>query len=583
MILTALPTSFRRILVATLVLLCAGALVVARPSRADGLDGAERAARAAELIDGLDLDDARKELAASGDEPVLVLERGRLALYEGACDEATALLSRPDVARTQEGESLLDIAKGCARVIAATVLDRDEARAVEIRYQDENDRPLTPLLVETAVRARQALTRDLGVTWPRPTRIVVVRDLLSLSAMTGLPYEAAQTTGTVAVAKWGRVTLLSPRATRHGFAWRDTLVHELTHLAVTRATVDRAPLWLQEGVAKREEIRWREPSPFDDRPSPDGLALRGMELGIDLALDRLGPSIAMLSSADQALVAFAEVTSFVRYFATASVSTAELDGGAGASASTAVGGVAVVDGGSLPPAEVEENVRLPALLRALREHRTPDQALVQVSGLDLRAWDKKWRAALLLRPKEPLSPLYGLGPATTQKEALELRDLRERGRLAELLFGREHADAALLELDGAPGAKGSGAGPAAGAEDANLRYLRGRVLEALKRSDAAAAALGGPRDVVTSYAPWWALRGRLVASGLPVDPPAGPFITAAASFQEGVAADPYDVEAACEVAPVPTSSPSPPPARSPADPALCEAARRVGEPDVGRD
>src|SRR5262249_48102487 len=143
-------------------------------------------------------------------------------------------------------------------------------------------------------KARDALTRDLGVTWPRPTRITVVRDLLSLSVMTGLPKEAAMTTGTVAVAKWGRVTLLSPRASRHGYAWRDTIAHELTHLAVTRATVDRAPLWLQEGVAKREETRWREAGPFDDRPSADAIVDKGIEMKLDLALDQLGPSIAML-------------------------------------------------------------------------------------------------------------------------------------------------------------------------------------------------------------------------------------------------------------------------------------------------
>ena len=77
----------------------------------------------------------------------------------------------------------------------------------------------------------------------------------------------------------------------------------------------RAPLWLQEGVAKREEIRWRAPGPFDDRPSPDAVVQRGLELNLGLPLDKLGPSIAMLPSADAAMVAFAEVTSFVRYYA----------------------------------------------------------------------------------------------------------------------------------------------------------------------------------------------------------------------------------------------------------------------------
>src|SRR5262249_53413253 len=159
---------------------------------------------------------------------------------------------------------------------------------------------------------------------------------------------AAQTTGTVAVAKWGRVTLLSPRASHHGYSWRDTMAHELTHLAVTRATADRAPLWLQEGVAKREEVLWRAPGPFDARPSPDSIALRGIELKLDLPLDKLGPSLAMLPSADAALVAFAEVTSFVQFYAQS----------AGADA-------------------------LPKLMREIRTSRTVDDALVRASGADL--------------------------------------------------------------------------------------------------------------------------------------------------------------------------------------------------------
>src|SRR5579872_304971 len=249
------------------------------------------------------------------------------------------------------------------------------------------------MLFESVDRSRAMLEKDLGVTWPRPTRVVVVRDLLSLAAMTGLPYASAKTTGTVAVAKWGRVTLLSPRAAKHSYAWRDTITHELTHLAVTRLTADRAPLWLQEGVAKREEVRWREPGPFDDRPSPDAVASRGIELKIDLALDKLGPSIAMLPSADQAMVAFAEVTSFIRYYATVAGQDA-----------------------------------LPRLFKELRSGKDADKALLDASAADLHAWDGRWRRYLAERPREPLPALFGLGGQPS-----DARELRERGRLAELL------------------------------------------------------------------------------------------------------------------------------------------------------
>ncbi|MCL2450841.1 MAG: hypothetical protein FWD17_18005, partial [Polyangiaceae bacterium] len=318
------------------------------------------------LIAGLDFDAARAMLegasAVAPDDPRIALERARLAIYELDCDAAAAVLGRPDVQALDHDQALLDIARGCQRVTAALAERRDDERGIDLRFQDENDLPLAPLLMETVVTARDALTRDLGVDWPKPTRIVVVRDLLSLSAMTGLPYESARTTGTVAVAKWGRVTLLSPRANRYGFPWRDTMAHELTHLAVTRATADRAPLWLQEGVAKREETRWRSPGPFDDRPPPELVAQRGIERGGGFALDRLGPSIAMLPSADAATVAFAEVTSFVRFY--------------------------VERGG--PTA-------LASLFRALRDGKDPNAALAAVSGADLKAWDGLWRAMLEAR------------------------------------------------------------------------------------------------------------------------------------------------------------------------------------------
>jgi hypothetical protein len=498
--------------------------VAARLTESPG-SACEGAAAAAEHTVALDLDLAQEELEGGDpDSVVLTLERARLAIYRGDCDGAVQLLSRPDVARDEHGETLADIARGCARATAATVVEKDDARAIEIRYQDEHDLPMTPLVVETTVKARDALTKDLGVSWPRPTRIVVVRDLVALSAMTGLPYEAASTTGTVAVAKWGRVTLLSPRASHHGYAWRDTLAHELTHLAVTRATVDRAPLWLQEGVAKREEVRWRDPGPFDDRPPVDAVVERGIEMKLDLPLDKLGPSIAMLPSADAAMVAFAEVTSFVRYLAASSGPEA-----------------------------------LPRLFLGLKNKKSVDDALVDATGSNLKQWDEKWRANVTAQPKETnLLKLLGLGGAPSN-----MRETRDRHRLAELLFGREHPQQALEELEEIQ-AKGDLE------TDPSLRYVRARVLEALARTKDGEGLVGDPREVAAPYAPWWGIRGRWARMR-------GDAAVADPSFVEAVAQDPFDVEAACESLD-PASAPSDPAARL-----LCEAARKMGEPPLGKD
>ena len=524
--------SMRRPFFAPAALAFLAAMTAIAPSRAGG-----EAARIAEvLIAGLEYDAARSELA-DGDpaDPAMSLERAPLAIYELDCDGAAAILARSEVQAMPGGDALADIARGCQRVTAALAEDRDEARGIEVHWQDEHDRALAPMLFDTVAAARELLSADLGIDWPRPTRIVVVRDLLSLSAMTGLPYESAQTTGTVAVAKWGRVTLLSPRASPHGFPWRDTVAHELAHLAVTRATRDRAPLWLQEGVAKREEVRWRGAGPFDARPPPEAVVRRGIELGVSFRLDKLGPSIAMLPSADAATIAFAEVTSVVHFY----VDTAG-------------------------------DEALPKLLRALKEGADPDAALSSVSGADLKAWDTRWRAYLAALPRTPLSPLYGLG---AEKEPLgRLKDARDRSRLAQLLLARGHADEALKELDRTEFA-GSPVSPEAWARtmgDPSARWLRGRALEQVGRREEGEPLVASPADVQSSFGPWWAMRGRWARLR-------GDEETAAKSFLEAVAADPLDPEGACEAPDPPDGHPGP------KGRPLCEAARAYGSPPFDSD
>jgi len=486
---------------------------------------ADTARRAQALIAGLDCDEARKELAAADpDDLAIALERARLAIYELDCDGAAAILGRPELQRTDAGGQLADIARGCQRVTAALAKDTDAQLGIEVRWQDEHDRALAPLLFDTVAKARQALTRDLGVDWPKPTRVVVVRDLLSLSAMTGLPYKSAQTTGTVAVAKWGRVTLLSPRASHHGYSWRDTVAHELTHLAVTRASRDRAPLWLQEGVAKREEVRWREPGPFDDRPPADAIVQQGRERGMTFPLDKLGPSIAMLPSADAATVAFAEVTSFVHFYV-----------------------------------QSEGDGALAKLLLELERGKEPNEALVAASGLDLKAWDEKWAAHVTSLPREPGISAVGLGNDRNEAEN-KWKDLRDRSRLAELLLARGHAIEALNELDRIPHAESDPA-----TADPSFRWLRARALEGAGRREEGEPLVADPSQVASPYGPWWAVRGRWARLR-------GDEAAATPSFAEAVAADPLNVEAACE-----TIEPSALP--DVAEKArLCEAARAAAEP-----
>jgi hypothetical protein len=505
---------FARIAAVTSTLLAATAFAgPSQPPAPQPLTGdLMRASRARDAITELDLPAGRHALeGADPADMALAVERARLMLFSGDYDGAVSLLSRPDLAATEAGAELGYISLGSARGMAATVTVRDDVRGVEVRLQDDDDRALVPMLADVAVQVQKTLMKDLGVELPKPLRVDLVRDQFTLAAMTGLPLEAARTTGTVAVAKWGRVTMVSPRATPQGYPWLDTLAHEMTHLALSRGTRDKAPLWLQEGVAKREETRWRDPQPLDDVPSVDTIAAVGLEKGLGRPIDKLGPSIAMLPTPEQAQVAFAEVQSFIRFW------TRELGDDA------------------LP--------QLVLRIRALDDPSDVSRAIKEVSGVDFAEWDRRWRAHLATAPRELPAELAPGGSIPN------MREIVKRVRLGELLRERGHYPAAVSEL-----ARAQSLVPA----DASIRCFLAAAL--LAQGDRTAAALWVEKinDVHGHHGRWWSLHGLLFADR-----------DAAQSFSYGVALDPLEPPVACEERAAPELP------ADPIRAALCEAARRV--------
>jgi hypothetical protein len=507
---------FARIAAVTSTLLAATAFAAPRAPAAPvyrPLSGdLRRASRARDAILELDLPAGQRALEGVDQaDAALSVERARLMLFSGDYDGAVSLLARQDLAATEEGAELGYISAGCARGMAATVTVRDDVRGVEVRLQDDEDRALVPLLADVAVQVQKTLMKDLGVELPKPLRVDLVRDQFTLAAMTGLPLEAARTTGTVAVAKWGRVTMVSPRAMQHGYPWLDTLAHEMTHLALSRGTRDKAPLWLQEGVAKREETRWREPQPLDDVPSIDVIAAVGLDKGLGRPIDKLGPSIAMLPTPEQAQVAFAEVQSFIRFW------TKELGDDA------------------LP--------QLVLRIRALDDPNDVSRAIKEVSQVDFAEWDRRWRGHLATVSHELPADLTPGGSVPN------VREIVKRVRLGELLRERGHFAVAAGEL-----AKAQVIVPA----DASIRCFLAAAL--LGQGDRAAAApwVETIEDVHGRQGRWWSLHGLLFAEREPER-----------SFSYGVGLDPLNPHVACEE----KAAPALPGDAIRA--ALCEAARRI--------
>lgn len=478
-------------------------------SAAPLLGDAQRAGRARDAILELSLPQAQSLLAeASPEDAALALERMRLALYEGRCGEAVAIASRPDLEESEAARPVIAVARGCERATAGAVIVEDEQAGAWMRFQDGEDAVLAPMLAEVVTETRRIFAEDLGVEMPRPVRVELVRDQLALAMMTGLPVEAARTTGTIGVAKWGRVVMVSPRATPKGYPYLDTLAHELTHLALTRGSKDRAPLWLQEGVARIEETKWREALPHDDLPSADDLAALGVEKKFGPEIDRIGPSIALLPSAIEAQITYAKVMSFMRFY-----------------------------GREAGPEA------MPKLLVALRDVSDPEDvpAVVEkLSGTPFASWQDRWKSYVLSSKKPIPDDLRPDAPANPQ-----LRELRKRVRLGELMLGRRHPDAASEEL---------GRASALAPREPVVRALLARAHFEAERAEQARAEVDDPSKVSSSEARWWAMRARLVAAD------------AERSRKAALASAPYAPLAACAEAPGL--------ARSAELDALCEAAKR---------
>ena len=164
-----------------------------------------------------------------------------------------------------------------------------------------------------------------------------------------------------------------------GYPWLDTLSHEFVHYLVTQKGRNTVPIWLQEGLAKFLETRWR---------GQPGLAVDDMSLALlqDAArkkqlipFARMHPSIAMLPTQEQAALAVAEVEAAMRLL--------YLRGG--------------------QPALTE-------LVAAMAAGMTDEQAVAQAYGKSFREFEADWRAEVA-KPRAKVFSQKNVRPAVAKK------------------------------------------------------------------------------------------------------------------------------------------------------------------------
>ncbi len=165
-------------------------------------------------------------------------------------------------------------------------------------------------------RAYAALGEDLGYRPPESIRVEILTEPEDLARASALTVEEIRTSGTIALCKYGKLMVVTPRATVFGYPWMDTLAHEYTHYVVSRMSHDTVPVWLQEGLAKYLQARWRSDHGEVLTRTDEYLLANALKKRRLISFEAMHPSMALLPSQEAVALAFAEVHTMVAFIHT---------------------------------------------------------------------------------------------------------------------------------------------------------------------------------------------------------------------------------------------------------------------------
>ena len=366
---------------------------------------------------------AERAVQEHGRQPALLLVLAQVRFYE---------------ARYQDSIDLMDEAKAKVRLVGEMAkfeqLVRKVRRTAEsyvavnsphfsLRLDPRVDSVLVEPALDALEKTHAAIAVDLGFEPVAKVVVEVSPDADSFVAATTLDKADIERSGTIAICKFNRLVITSPRVTLHGYRWQDTLCHEYVHYALMKSTGDRVPLWLHEGTAKYHETRWRAGEGGRLSPLSSSLLAEAVEAGRLVSFERMCPTFAKLDGRE-ATLAFAQVHTMVDLIV-------RKHGEAG----------------------------LRKLLTALAEGAAADQAMHAVMGTDVDGFQKAWlkdlkrRKLVRIPGLAALTPQLRRNPDGKEREEEEIELLKDAlskqaadyVRLGDMLRVERRPRAALIE------------------------------------------------------------------------------------------------------------------------------------------
>lgn len=422
------------------------------------------------LLDAWDVEAAERALVDRPRDARSAYLEGRVRFHRGDYDAVVrhldAALAQADDAETRY---VRDLAASAADATRGFVESTSAGGHFVLRASPE-DRILLPYAGAALEAARSALAEDLGLAPPERIPVDVYRRPDDLARVSTLSADEIKNSGTIALCKWNRLMLVTPRALSRGYPWIDTLGHEYVHYVISRLTRNRVPIWMHEGIARRFEGRHRL-GPREREPLPPAQAhvlFSALKKGALIPLSSMHPSMAKLPTQHDTTLAFAEVQTIIE----------RLEDVAGPRA-------------------------LRTLLERIRDGEEAGSAFEQVAGAPMEPFLAAWKRSLRALGKPSGPPPLELafrdpdeapaGDGDERDPQAKREDRHER--LGGLLRARGRSRAAAIEYEKAVAVARGRAGPFLLAKTARSHLEAGDAAHALGRAREALAAypdLAGP-------------------------------------------------------------------------------------------
>lgn len=358
-------------------------------------------------------DDARSDPDFLNAEAALHFHRGRYGAAVSAIEDSLA--ARPARGAGDPRKEMAQLMRSTRDATSRFVQQASADGRYQVFHEPGRDALIVPYALEALERTDAALYEELGYRHPGPIRLEIYPNTRALAKVSTLTEEAIERTGTIALCKWDRLMITSPRALLRGYPWIDTIAHEYVHLVLTRMTGDHAPVWVQEGLAKLLERRWRSSSdraPIE--PAVESLLADAVKRDELIPFEKLHPSIALLPSQRDAALAFGQVATFFETYR-----------------------------------KTQGRSGIRALVQALRSGSDARQAIASIAKAPFGKVEEGWKTALRSRNRvtkhAPRLLDKKIGDRDEDELAAMQANARRYVRLGDLLWGRQRFRAAAAE------------------------------------------------------------------------------------------------------------------------------------------